>query len=393
MDTNNNNQNNGVNPQPMPAYPGNQVYPTQMPLYPDNSVNPTMMNQGMGMPMQGMDMQQPEMQMQQPEMDMQQPEMQMQQPEMDMPQPEVVSPGPEVVSPQPEVAPTLNSEDVTVISTNHGKKGGGAAVIVIALFLVLFVFNIDKVEDIFNNYVKENILFNKNANKGENLNGGFIQVDDPNSFDTLNSIKFYNFNTTTVNNALALNYKSDIDIQNASAFNIYIEVYDTDKDLIYKNLFDPKKEFKKNTAKEYDINLPQDVFEKIKYAKIKNYSEKENDSTSKVTCTLIEETNKYNLSYKNVYNFKNNVLLSYDVTEEIISKEGFEEDAEVKEYKTNLEKAKDELIELTPAYQDGKLTYIVDTSKDYTKYKLVETMDSTPKMVRIREEKKKWKCE
>lgn len=384
MDANNNNQNNGMNPQPMPAYPNQGVNPMQMPAYPNNNVNPTMMDNQMPMP----------------GMDMSAPEMETPMPGMDMPEPEVVSPGPEVVSPTqetvsvtPDVAPTLNSEDVTVISTNRGKKGGGAAVIVIALFLVFFVFNIDKVEDIYNKYVKENILFNKNANKGENLNGGFIQVNDPNSFDTLDSIKFYNFNTTTADNALALNYKSDIDIQNAGSFNIYIEVYDLDKDLIYKNLFDPKKEFKKDTAKEYEVSLPSDVFEKIKYAKIKKYSDTENVSTSKLTCTLIEETNKYNLSYKNVFNFNNNLLLSYDVTEEIIPKEGNEEDAEVKEYKANLALAKEELVELTPTYVDGKLTYSVDASKDYTKYKLVEDSDSTPKMVRLREEKKKWKCE
>lgn len=380
MDTNNNNQNydasmnngmaNSVYPQQMPAYPGMEAYPTQMPAYPENYVEPTQMDMpGMDTPVQETTM-----------------------PGMDMPAPEMVSPEVETVAPQPEVAPTLNSEDVTVISTNRGKKGGGAVVIVIVLALIFFVLNIDKAEDIYNKYIKDYILFDKSGAKVDNLNGGFIQVDDPNSFDTLDGVKFYNFNTLE-KNKLALNYKSDTDQKDASNLDIYIEIYDVNKDLIYKELFDPKKEVKKNTVREYNIELSSDIYEKIKYAKIKKYTNEEKTKTSKLTCTLIEETDKYNINYKNVYYFTNDGLTTYDVSEEIVPKEGQEESSEVKEYKTNMEKAKEELVEVDPTYLNGKLEYTVDTSKNFKNYKLVEDLHTTTKMVRVREEKKKWKCE
>ena len=382
MDTNNNNvQNNGipvsndtnqffgtqtlnnvgqnnVTPTPMPAMPNNQVLPEPLPAAPE-TINPTPLNV--------------------------QPEVVETQTYTETPQPEVMG------APQPETVsfPTMNSEEVTVISTYEGKKGGGIAIIIIVIILILFIFNIDKVEQLYNDHIKEYILIDGDAPSGNTLNGGYILVNDNSSEDTLEKIRFYNFSTNQ-KNKVTFNYNSSEKYQLAGPLEIYIEVYDASKNLIYKELFNPGSDIKKNTVRVYEIELEDDLYNKVRYVSIKKYTTEQKNSTSTLKCTQVQETNNYNIKLENTYHFKNNELIGYSVSEKIIY---IEETSDVSSYKSSMIDSVNNLTELDAKFENNELKYYVDLSKNYSNYNKLYNKGLTPVTVKSKEENRKWKCE
>lgn len=313
------------------------------------------------------------------------------QPQFDVP----VTPDANMPVPTPEVeeitAPVLNKDDVTVISTYKEKKGGGFLVFIIIAAMILFVLNIDKVEEYYDKYIKQNnfTLLGKPTVSERSLVDGFIVVNDANSGDKINNIEFYNFSNED-SEKIKLNYVSREKYQNVGFLEIYIEIYDSRKDLIDKVLFNPVKVLNKNSVEFYEIPVTSYVQTNAKYFKLKQYTDEEKKSTSTLVCSLIEESNDYNYYYKNTYNFVNNELQDYSVNEEIkVIKESFE----TLDYKKKMEEVAKNLTEVGAVYLDGSIFYKVDFSKQYYAYNVLYEKGTTPVTIKNNEVAKKWKCE
>ena len=366
----NNQMQGNVTPTPMPATPNEVVNPMPMPVPANPSpINPTLLNSNSPTSVSSSVNNAPQ---------------------------EFVNPGPVGDTPVPGnvpqevVMPVLNADDVTVVNTKRTKKGGGFGVIVIIIIMVLVVLNFDKVEELYNKYIKENnFLFKNTETDNNNLYGGYISVDDATSTDQIDNIRFSDFNTRTANK-LSFQYSSEESIQNVSSHQIYIEIYDVNKNIIYKSLFEPKSDIKKNTVEVYEVDLAQDIFTRVKYASVKKYTSDDLTRIASLTCSLTEDNGSYKVVHKNKFSFVNNELTTYSVSDELIV---IEDSVESLNYKASMGETKTLLTELSPILEGNVLTYNVDTSRSYTSYTLVEEAGTTPTTVKNREEAKKWKCE
>ena len=202
-------------------------------------------------------------------------------------------------------------------------------------------------------------------------------------------LRFSDFNTRTANK-LSFQYSSEESIQNVSSHQIYIEIYDVNKNIIYKSLFEPKSDIKKNTVEVYEVDLAQDIFTRVKYASVKKYTSDDLTRIASLTCSLTEDNGSYKVVHKNKFSFVNNELTTYSVSDELIV---IEDSVESLNYRASMDETKTLLTELSPILEGNILTYNVDTSRSYTTYTLVEEAGTTPTTVKNREEAKKWKCE
>ena len=390
-------------PQPMPATPETPVNPTQMPI-PGNAspINPTLLSGTSPTNLNNIVQEQMGTMKKPTEQSPINPSLlnsnsptnlnpQMPSPETFTPEMDgLVAPGPESIAPQEVVMPTMNVNDVTVVSTKKAKKGSGVGIIVIVIILVLVVLNFDKVEWFYDNYVKESVLlFKKDDADSNNLAGDYVLVNDATSSIKTSGIRFSDFSNKE-DRKVTFMYTGDEKIDNTSSLGIYVELFDANKDIIYKEQFLPSDGIKKNTSKKYEIELDKDIHEKVRYAVVRKYTSEDFTKMSAVSCSLIQDNGSYKVVFTNKYSFVNNELKTYSVTEELIAGE---ETGDTISYRMQMENKKNSLSELNPTLTGNVLSYNVDASKTYNSYTLVELYGTTPTMVKYREEAKKWKCE
>ena len=243
--------------------------------------------------------------------------------------------------PIPEAAPatevtaqtevdTSKANEVTVINTQKEKKGGSLALIILLGLLVLFVFNIDYVISLYDSIFNKTVVTKKPTgnNDSNNLFNGFILIGEE-SYAITDNIKFYSFKKSSG----ILNFKYNSTEKNASVgdLNIYIELYNVNKEILYKEKFSIT-EADKDVAKSYSIYLDPDIDSSVYYAKLVKYTDADINSIQTVTCTKSEtetipaadaESEPVNkvTKYTNVFNFKSQELVSV-----MVSVEGTQED-------------------------------------------------------------------
>ena len=291
--------------------------------------------------------------------------------------PQPVNNGP--VAEEVTLSPTNNSaENVTVISTKKSSVSNVILIIIIGL-LVLFVFNMDKVIEYYELYMETGSLTKPDDTPTDNLANGYILIDESSSIKVEN-IRFYNFRKAG-DTTLTFSYVSGSKYQTPSSLGIYIEVYNYNKDLLYKELFDTKNEIEKDTVRTYSITLNNDVYSDAQFALVKKYTDEEANTTSTLVCKTEENQLKYTITYT----FKNNGLASYDVLVTNAS-----ENQSTLKIETEYDKVKD-LTNATLA--NGELKYTINLENDLGEYKPLYVKDTTKTTIKNKEELKKWTCE
>ena len=277
-----------------------------------------------------------------------------------------------------EVPPQAANTEQTVITTATRSKGSNVILVIVIIILIAFAFNIDTILEYYENYMETGSLTKTNNTSNNVTTDGFVKIDEATANVRVNNIKFYNFKKTNPMN-VNFNYQSFNGYDNPESLEIYIELYDSNKNLIYVELFNPGKAIEKNTTVNYSMSLDSDVYEKAYYAQVKTYTASEKNASSVVTCKLTDSD--YN--YENKYTFKNNSLESYEVTMESIS-----ENKAVIEEEYN--KVKDSL---NATYENNILKYSVDLNSEINGFSPEYKKGLTPQMVKYRSELKKWICE
>ena len=356
--TNQNNINNSVvtntnvTPIPMQAQPTQNVTPTPMPAQPGQTVTPT------PMPAQG-----------------------------------VVNPNPtnlntNPVNPNttptvvpPNIPPSSANQEVTVINTNKSKSSN-LILYILLILMVLFVLNIDTIIKYYDNYVNTGSLKgNTTENNTDNLVEGYVLINDSTGSIKLDSINFYNFRKSGDIN-LTFNYVSSLDYNNVSILDMYVEIYNSNKELLYKELFNLNNGIEKDSVRVYTIALDNYVYTNAYYALIKKYTEEEKNTKSSITCTLDND----DALYKIVYNFENNGLVNYSVNKDLKS----DNDA----YKTELDNEYNSVSNyFTATYENNNLNYIVDLKNYNKEFNPLYELGTVSKVIEVKEELKKWNCE
>ena len=169
-------------------------------------------------------------------------------------------------------------------------------------------------------------------------------------------------------------------IREGDSLEIYVEIYNSEKEILYKELFNPNQKIEKDTVRTYTLNVDDDIFNNAFYALVKIYTEEEKQSTKTLTCTLDNE----NQTSKNTYIFVNDGLSSYEVSKSV---KGEDEEALQKEY--------DDIKEsnTTAIYENKTLTYKIDLNNENADIVTLYDKGTTLKTIKDKETLKEWNCE
>ena len=291
--------------------------------------------------------------------------------------------------PEPTVVP-MNNQEVTVVNTERRRTGSNIILVVLALLLVLFVYKIDVVID----FVKDNILVTNPTSPGESSNNnlveGYIKIDDSTSDYNIKEIRFYNFKKQP-DNKLLFNYTSTKNYNKARELNIYIEIYNSNKELLGKYLFDVESVGNSEVGSSI-LNLGEAVSSYAYFAKVVIYTEEELSKETSFACTFDESNENYLLEYKTTYIFKNNELVKYDVNKKIkvINNNKATSNAISIISKENEDVSK---FEIKTTFYDNELTYSIDLSNVNEGYIPYYSKGTTPTIIKMNESAKKWICE
>lgn len=278
-----------------------------------------------------------------------------------------------------------------VIETVKKKPTSSIPYIIILLIIAFFcVINIEKVTDFIDSLTKKNnpVVV---VNNPDNLVKGYIKINDNTSNIKVDKIKFYNFIKDDKNKVLNFSYVPESKQDNINSKNIYIELYDIDENLIYKTQLLNDEVIYSNEIKIQSISLNADIYTSSYYAYVSSYTSEELNKETILSCTY-NETDNYSLSYKNIYHFKNDMLISYDVSKQISY---INETDMTKKYKNEIEIENNLLKEhsINSNYDNNTLTYNIDLNNDLNGFIPLYELNTTYYIVKNKDIEKKWNCE
>lgn len=302
-------------------------------------------------------------------------------------QPTPATPMPEMPA-MPEVAPMEAAPMEEQVISTHKKKTSNLIMYILVIILILFVVFIDPIKE----FITDKIIDFKpnNPNTSENLISGFLKLEEKSGYIKVNNIKYYNVKKSNETNII-LNYEPYKNSSNIEKEGIYIELYNADKEILSKTLFNPSK-IEKNVVRTFTFEVTNDVYTDAFYALVKTYTDEELKSTKTLTCKYTVNNDNITLNYVNTYEFINNSLTKYNVNKTFSYKE---DNTESNKYKNEL---KSEYLNINDfniksEYNDTSLKYSIDLSNEIKDFRPLYKKDTIITIVKNKEELKKWKCE
>lgn len=307
-----------------------------------------------------------------------------------------------------EGVPTINNSNVSVAVPTHEQKDiseisnqavintqknktSNTIIIVLLIIMAGCIFFIDDILGYFNTNFAPSIKDNKEEELSNNLIDGYIKLGDPVSYMKTGGIKFYNFSLSETNKVI-LSFLSDKKLDETSSLGYYIVLYNSEKEITYKELFSIPKKIEANEVSQYKISLDVDVYEDSKYAKIIKYTDEELAKKYKIVCSYNIENNDIKLNYQNTYAFENDLLVSYTIVKDYSLPDSETEDS--KKYKNELDNENSKITEvgIKTEYNNNKLTYSVNMNKIPEGFVPLYKNTATKTMIIKKEKLKKWEC-
>lgn len=296
------------------------------------------------------------------------------------------------------IVPSENNKVVTEINTTT-KKTNNAIIFILIVILALVSYFLndianfyqEKLFPLFNNNDKNNDNNSTNNDNGFNLVDGYIKVGEPSSYINLKDIKFYNFRKNDGGKYISFNYLSSVKYSDIKDEEIYLELYNSNKEILYKELFDSEGVIDKDSVSTYKMNITESEYNNVSYALVKIYSDSEKKSTSELVCTYKINNEFINLEYSNTYEFTNNSLTKYSVSK---GYEKLQDNAiilstqeEIKKEYMNITK-----YNITSRYNDVSLEYSVDLSNYPKEFNPLYEKDTIITIIKNKENLKGWEC-
>lgn len=292
--------------------------------------------------------------------------------------------------------PTREQKDISEISdqaviNTQKSKTSNTIIIVLLIIMAGCVFFIDDILGYFNTNFAPSIKDNKEEELSNNLIDGYIKLGDPVAYMKTGGIKFYNFSLRETNKVI-LSFLSDKKLDETDTLGYYIVLYNSEKEITYKELFSIPKKVEANEVSQYKISLDVDVYEDSKYAKIIKYTDEELAKKYKIVCSYNIENNDIKLNYQNTYAFENDLLVSYTIVKDYSLPDSETEDS--KKYKIELDNENAKITEagIKTEYNNNKLTYSVSMTKLPKGFIPLYKNTATKTMIIKKEKLKKWEC-
>lgn len=286
--------------------------------------------------------------------------------------------------------PELDKTQKEIQTVKKKQRSSVPYIIILLVVAFLTIYYMDSIIEIIDSFTKPNTLpLIVNNTKEEEKK--YIIINDNTNNITVEKIKFYNFIKSKNDQVITFNYTPSIKIDNLKDKNIFIELYDSEENLLYKTQFLNEEILFSNEIKTYSLKLNSDIYTSSYYASIKVYTIEELNKETKITCSYTE-MNNYSLTYKNEYTFKNDLLVSYKVYKQISY---INENDMTKKYKKEIDTEYNLLKEfkIDSTYQNNTLNYMIDLNNDLNGFIPLYEKDTTIYIVKNKDINKKWNCE
>ncbi len=158
-----------------------------------------------------------------------------------------------------EVAPTQN-----IVNTTK-KKGSNIALFIVIILIGVFVYKIDDVLEYFNQRYSPTPEPEIKTNDSEGLTDGYLLIGSSKGFIKLKNIKFSNARKE-IENTISIDYLPDRKITNTASLNIEIQLYDSNKVMIYNEMFSVNGNVEELLTKQYKIALDEEKYNNAFYA-------------------------------------------------------------------------------------------------------------------------------
>ncbi|MEG1015420.1 MAG: hypothetical protein RSE45_00620 [Bacilli bacterium] len=295
-----------------------------------------------------------------------------------------------------------NKDNIEVVDLGTSKKKvnkkSNIIIIIILLIIILFIVFLPYI----NKLIKGDNNYHYNTGEttekdSENLVDGLIPLNVI-SYMKVQKIKFYNFNNK-VANKIDFSIISQENKESVNNLNIYLELYNSKKKMIYRTKFLSDKKLERGILERGELVVSNNVFKKSVYAKVVEDKKEEVLKENFITCRKETINKALKISETNVYNFYGKYLVSYNYTksissDDIKSAEYLEGISNIKELYDDISKSN--IVLQGDVKEDNKINFIVDLNtyeaKD-SKYKVMYGKNDTINLVNEVETESGWKCE
>lgn len=285
----------------------------------------------------------------------------------------------------------LDSNSITKEEKKEAKKAGISSIIIL-LPILLVAFYLPELSKLINKTPTQDVVTapKKNIEYYETQDG-LLEINNEKGHIIAKNIRFYSF-TKKTGNIISNVYLPDKSIDDASKLNVYIELYNSKRVVIYRTKFNPGTKLNRKVQSLYEINLSDELYKEVVYASINILETKDfNDLNDILVCTYKTTENNYNLVTKVTYNFSSNGLSNYEVSKESIK---LKED-EIYSYKDEFEKEAElltgKVTDLT--FDENSLKYKLDlVSYTDSEVKPLYSLATTKREIKLKEENSKWSC-
>ena len=200
------------------------------------------------------------------------------------------------------------------------------------------------------------------------------------------------------NNTLSFKCMAETGINNISDLNIYVELYNSKKNVIYRTKFDNYDSLSRKTIERVNISLNENLYGEATYAKLVILEDKDFALIdNNLSCVYSDVNDIYTINNTVTYNFSTNGLVGMKVTKKMIVNPDYNYDSSSNEEnpldiitKEGEALSKYKLGALEYTNQD--ITYSVDLTKDKIE-DLEYNLGTTYRQIKLEKEKNKWRCE
>ena len=165
------------------------------------------------------------------------------------------------------VEPTVVKPTQNVIVTNK-KSSSNIVIFIIIIAIGVFIYYLNDVLAYFNQNFSPVVENETKENGSENLVGGYIKIDTTNSYIKLKGIRFYNVKKLNSKN-ISISYVSDKNYTSSVPLNILIQVFNSNKEKIYEEIFNVSGSIESNVVRQYKLSLEENIYNNAVYLLVK----------------------------------------------------------------------------------------------------------------------------
>lgn len=293
----------------------------------------------------------------------------------------------------------LESSNDKVVNTLEQRKEFKIAIF-IGIGVLLFALLLPKITSIFT----KDSIFTYTDEVNEIVNNktvdGMLIIGKEEGSITAKKVKFYNPLKRT-NNQISVTYLPDTVIKDVDKLNLYVEIYNSNKNLISRVKFTNIEKLERKVQGNYKIDMNETIYKEAEYLKVTIIKDEEfSNITDNLTCIYENIEGNAKVYYKRIYNFTNNGLLSYTVSKSVSKIDVNNVDNTIIEKYTKLFSTENDVLKKTNIdginLTDNSIEYTVNLSTlelNNSSYKKLYEQGSIKRQIELSEENLKWMCE